>query len=106
MRVNHLGVLRNALLLFGIVLALLAPETQQRTVLAWPAVMSTLIAPALAPLVFMVIFLDTMMVAIFSAGTDSATQKRRYRKIIIINAAVAILVVFRWLPFFMALGRA
>lgn len=105
MLLTHFGALRSALMLCGIFLALLAPDAQVRTVLEWPLIIPTLIAPSLAPLVLMAILLDMIMSAIFSAGTDDAAQKRCYRKIIIIDAAVAAIVIFRWLPFFMALAR-
>ncbi len=104
--ITRFGILRSALLLLGMMLALLAPEPQTRTVTEWPLIIPTLIAPALIPLVVMAILLDMMMSAIFSSGADKIEEKHRYRNIIIINAIVVAIIIFRWLTFFTTLGPA
>lgn len=101
---QQFGALRIGLAAATVVLLVVVPEPRAPTVLEWPDVVPTLIAPALAPLVLMVLMLDLMMSRIFSSGADTA-EKRRLKKITFLNLALAIALVVRWLPFFLALGR-
>ncbi len=62
----------------------------------------TLIAPALTPLVFMLLLFDLMMSRI--RMTENHVREK-FRHISYIEFAVALLLFLIWLPFFLAIGR-
>ena len=98
-----LGGLRLLLFALAVSAALAAPDPGARTVIAWPLVVPTLIAPAIAPIIFVIVLLDLVMTKVMSAGEKDAA--RRSRQIMFSDALVAGVLVFSYLPFFLALGR-
>ena len=103
--IESFGVLRIGLLILVGIAAMLAPEAQVRTILEWPLIIPTLIIPTIAPLILMVTLFDLMMATILCADNQNAERKKSYRFIAYIQLAAAILLTWRWLPFFMALGN-
>ena len=103
-RIAAFGWLR--LLLFTLVVLIMvsAPEPQTRTAITWPLIVPTVIAPAMAPLVFMVVLLDLMMAKVMSAGEKDSAKKKRARRIMLANLLAAGGIVYAYLPFFMSLG--
>ena len=99
------GFLRLGLLTMAIAVALSAPEPHARTVLEWPLIVPTLIAPAVTPIVLVVLLLDLMMVKIMASGSPDESEKRRFRRIMAVNFIVVLLIIWQWLPFFLTLGR-
>ena len=105
LRFSDIGFLRLALFVLTGVSLLLVPEPATPTILTWPQIVPTLLAPALAPLILMVILLDLMMAKIMSAGTDKADERPRFKKIMLLDLIAAALMLWAWLPFFLSLGR-
>ncbi len=97
--------LRLSLLALAVLAMLLAPEPQARTVIAWPLIVPTLLAPAIAPLVFMVVLLDLMMAKVMSAGEQDAAKRAHARRVMFADTLAAVGIAYAYLPFFMALGR-
>ncbi len=67
------------------------------------AIMPTLIIPIMAPLIFMVLMLDTLMARVMMTDTEG-TERRRYWMIIAVNLLLAAGLTALWLPYFLALG--
>ncbi len=104
-RIAAFGWLRLSLFTLAILAVLLAPESQTRTVIAWPLIVPTLLAPAIAPIVFMVVLLDLMMAKVMSAGEKDAAKRGRARRIMLADTLAAGGIAYAYLPFFLALGR-
>ncbi len=100
--IKDLGALRLILIAFGLIIALLSPEPGTGVNLNDWHVISTLVAPAIAPLVFMVLMFDFMMCRIRMSDT---AVKDKFRTIGFIELAVALFLFMMWLPFFLAIGR-
>ena len=100
-----LGGLRLLLFALAAGVVVVAPEPEMRTVITWPLIVPTLIAPAVAPLVFVVVLLDLMMAKIMSSGVADKSQQVRARRVMFIDVIVAGILAYAYLPFFLALGR-
>lgn len=97
------GPLRGLLVLGALgVLALRPPPGTPAAYAGWELV-PTLAAPVVAPLVFMTLLLDAMMSAIFMADRQGA-ERRRYRKLLVIDLAFALALALWWWPYYAALG--
>lgn len=102
--ISRVGVLRAMLATVTIVLIVMAPFAGGETQLSGWAMMPTLIAPALVPMLFFVFPLDMTMSAVYMSG-KSAEQKPRYQFIIAMDIVLLILLTLAWLPFFRSLLR-
>ena len=102
--IRSLGVLRTALILMAAVTALLVPTPGTPISLDAPAIFSTLIAPAAAPLIAVVILFDVMMSRI-RANDSSGEIRVRFRTIMWMEIIAVIILIGVWLPFFMAIGK-
>lgn len=98
----RLGVLRVALLVGALSTMVLAPSPATAGEYTGWAFVPTVLAPVLAPLILMVLLLDTMMSAIFMIDKEIA-ERRRYQMIIVIHLLFVVALVVRWLPYFLAL---
>ena len=101
---RHLGPLRLTLATLAIVsIAFMPPPRTPVAYEGWGFVY-TVVMPVLAPLVFMVLMLDLLMSRVFMSATDE-TQRSRYRLISLVNLALGIGILIRFLPFLLALSR-
>ena len=101
-RLRDLGPLRLSLLFFVLVLLFLVPPPGTRAVLSgWPLV-TTVLAPVLAPLIMMLLLLDALMARVFMTDTEGAVR-RRFRTVIAVNLLATLLLLGRWLPYYAAL---
>lgn len=100
--VAELGVLRVTLACVTLIASVLATPPGTEAVYSGWAFVPTVLIPVLAPLILMGLLLDTMMSAIFMIEKE-IDERRRYRKIMITNLSLVIVLLVRWLPFFMAL---
>jgi len=99
-----LGVMRVALLLLAAGVMAMSPKPGTPMNLDGTGVLTTLIAPSLAPIVFMVLMLDLLMGKVFMS-TASGAERERYRRIVATNLAAGILLVLWWAPYFVKLMK-
>lgn len=102
--VRQLGPLRMTLAALALLSIAFMPPP--RTPIAYDlwGFLYTVVVPVLAPLVFMVLMLDLLMSRVFMSSAEG-TQRARYRLISLVNLALGIGIVIRFLPFLLALSR-
>lgn len=99
--IKDLGALRIALIAIAFLIAFLPPEPGTAVNLNGWDIISTLVAPAMAPLAFMVLMFDFMMCRIRMSDEE---VRNKFRTIGFIELAAAIFLFIKWLPFFIAIG--
>ena len=97
--------LRILLIALAVSAMLLAPEQRAQAVLSWPAIVPTLIAPIVTPLIFLMLIVDVAMTKIMAAGETNGKKRNRTRWIMGADLLAAAGIVYAYLPFFLALGR-
>ncbi len=100
---TQLGILRVMLLLLAIIEIIFTPEPGTTVARSGWEIIPTLVAPAMAPIVFMGLMFDFMMARIGMSSTNEA-GKRRYQIISRIDLGMAILMVLLWIPFLVSLN--
>lgn len=103
-RLIALGSMRWFLVLCALVSLLLRPEPGTGIVTEGWALVPTLLAPVLAPLVVVLLLLDALMARVFMIDTEGA-QRQHYRLAILVNVAPAVVVTVYWLPYYLAIGQ-
>ncbi len=101
---HSLGFLRLSLLALGIINAFLSPEPGSGASLEGYKVMTTLVIPASAPIILMVIFFDALMSKIRSSDS-SGEESKKYKTIMWAELGVAAFMILKWMPFFMMIGK-
>lgn len=92
-------------LVSGAILDILAaPNPGTPVVYAGWSMATTLIVPVLAPILLQVLLLDALMGRVLLSSNTGA-ERARYRRIMIVNLAMAAALVVGWTPYFLALGR-
>ncbi len=101
---HQLGFLRISLLLLGILDTLIAPEPGTYAVKHGIEVIPTLVAPAAAPIILMVILFDALMSKI-RASDAQGVERKKFRHIMWTELAVVAFMLMGWLPYYLALGQ-
>lgn len=101
---GDVGAMRLVLFGFGVLSLLLAPDPGTPASIDGWGLVSTVLAPVLAPLILMVLLLDTMMSALFMSDKEG-DARARYKTILLIDLIVAAVVFLYWLPYFVALVK-
>lgn len=97
-----LGVLRLTLLLGSLIVLALIPAPGTPTLYSGWGLVTTVLAPVMAPILFMVVMFDVLMARVFLK--EAKGDKREHLKTVIaIGLIVAALILLRWLPFFLSL---
>lgn len=98
------GVLRSALAVAGVLLIVFAvPVGVMPVYSGWPFV-PTVLVPVLAPLIFMLLLLDALMGRVLMSDLQGAERARR-RNAVTINLLLAVGLLLRWVPYYLALGK-
>ncbi len=100
--VRGLGMLRWLLIAGAVAMILAAPEAGTQAVRHGWAVIPTLVLPAVAPILFMVLLLDALMSSVFAFDRRGA-ERARYRRMALLQLALALALVVAWYPFLRAL---
>ena len=102
--VQQLGVRRMGLLLLALVALVLRPAAGGTAVYeGWPFV-TTLLVPALVPLVFLGLLLDMLMTWVMSVDMQPE-QRTRPHSVLWADFAMATALGLAWIPFFLSLGN-
>lgn len=99
---RDLGVLRLALIALAFADMAFAPAPGTEAVYSGWSMVPTLIAPVMAPILLQVLLLDALMARVM-LGSASGAKRLRYRRVVITNLVVALLLLLRWLPYFVVL---
>lgn len=98
------GLMRVVLYAFALLTVLFAPKPGTLPVIEGWDMVSTLLAPVLAPLILMVLLLDALMARLFMSD-KTGVERAHYKRAILAGLLVSLGLVLYWLPYFMAMGR-
>ena len=101
---KQLGVMRFVLGLLAIAVLVSAPKPKTEAVFSGWEMWSTLIVPTLAPIIFMVLMLDALMSRVKMTSVQGE-EYARYRRFVIYNLVLGIILAVYWTPYYLALGR-
>lgn len=99
---KKLGVMRWFLFAASLALIIAVPAPGTRAELHGTAAFTTVIVPALVPILFMVVLLDALMSAVFMAD-KTGDERARMKLALILHLAFAALLVVAWYPYFRAI---
>ena len=97
-----MGVLRVALIALVILDMLASPRPGTPAVYSGWEMVTTLILPVLAPILFQVLLLDALMGRIMM-GSAKGAERARYRRIVTVNLVFSIALLLWWMPYFLKL---
>jgi hypothetical protein len=100
---GQLRPLRAALILGAIIVILGKPEAGTPVAYSGWEMVSTLLIPVLAPLIFMLLMLDALMSRVWMSEAEGK-ERKRLRLVVRVDVIVGLLLLVYWLPFFIALG--
>jgi hypothetical protein len=100
---QQLAPLRQVLGLLSLLVIIYSPSPGTTAVTSGWEILPTLIVPVLAPIIFMVLILDTLMGWIFMID-KTGDERKRYKTVMVINVLLALALGIRWFPYFQALG--
>ena len=101
---QSLGFLRISLLTLGVINAFLSPQPGTAINHAGFEVIPTLVAPASAPIIIMVILFDALMSKI-RASDSTGEESKKFKTIMWTELAVVAFMVMAWLPYYLAIGK-
>jgi hypothetical protein len=101
---GQLRPLRAALILGAIITILGKPAAGTPVEYAGWEMVSSLLLPVLAPLIFMLLMLDALMSRVWMSEAEGPEWKR-LRLVLRVDLIVGLVLLAYWLPYFIALGR-
>lgn len=99
---KQLKLLRIMLLTAALIIIVLAPGADSTVSYEGWAMVPTLLLPTLAPLIFMVLLLDSLMSRVWMIDAKGS-ERNKFKNIIKVNLFVVLLLVLAWAPFFIRL---
>ena len=96
--------LRVMLALAAFLVVLLAPGAGTQAIYEGFAVITTLVVPALTPLIFLVMLLDALMNRIWLIDSN-AENSSKYRNIIRVDLLLALMILIVWAPYFIEIWQ-
>ena len=102
--IKQLKPMRVLLVVWALLTILFRPEPGSEVVYEGAQMITTLLVPVIAPILFMLLLLDSLMSTIWVTQTEG-DEKKRYRNNIIINLTVVGLLLYSWVPYIVALGK-
>lgn len=97
------GLLRIKLYTLALIVIVFTPVAGTPADYQWPGIVESVVLPALAPIVFMVILFDTVMSKVVASGADDE-QRIRANNICFTGLGLGLIILFRWLPYLLTLG--
>ena len=101
---QSLGFLRISLLALGVINAFLSPEPGTPINHDGIEVIPTLVAPAAAPIIIMVILFDVLMSKI-RASDSTGEESKKFKSIMWVELGVVVFMIMAWLPYYLAIGK-
>ena len=101
---QSIGPLRLMLATVALGIIVLAPGGDVQETRTGMALVSTVLVPALSPMVLMVLLLDALMSRVWMSEQEEA-QRKRFRNIIRLNLGLSALLVVAMSPYFISLAR-
>ncbi|SRR5690606_18192808 len=101
---RDVGPLRLMLGVLALIGAVFAPSPEMETVRSGWGLITTGVLPAIGPIVFMVLLLDMLMSRVLMIDTD-ADGHRRYRRALLYDGGLAVIMLVAWLPFLIYLAE-
>ena len=101
--IRDMGLLRAMLYAAAVLVIILSPTPGMRVDIEWPAVLTTMVVPALAPLIFMVIAFDLIMSRVVAKGSAEKSAPP-LPKFFWIGVGLALIILIRWLPYLLSLS--
>lgn len=89
---------------FAIILIIVRPELGAEVSYEGWTLATTLLAPVLAPIIFMVLMLDSLMTKIFMAD-KTGEARASLSRVLRVNLLVGITLLLYWLPYFYYLTK-
>ena len=102
--IHSIGLLRAMLYIAALVVIILLPTTGVQIDVEWPAVLTTVVVPALAPIIFMVILFDLVMSRVVSKGSNGE-HPALLPSVFWIGLGLALIILLRWLPYLLSLSQ-
>ena len=102
--IRSLGFLRIGLIALAIINIILRPPPGTAVAHEGIEIISTLIAPAAAPLILMVLLFDALMSKVRASDTNGE-ERIKFTHIMLVELATVIILIIAWFPYFIALGR-
>lgn len=96
---QDLRLLRIAMFCFVLVLAVISRFAGDEIIVSGWKMVPTLIAPALAPIMFFVVWLDVLMSWVFKFDATEA-EKHRFNRIITIDIVMVVILTASWFGYF------
>lgn len=100
---RELGPLRLGLYLLTAVTAVFAREPDMEAIRYGWQLITTLVVPALSPMVLMVLLFDMLMARVLMSDFEEGPRRARYRLVLKADALVVAMLLLAWLPFFLSL---
>jgi len=97
--IQELRLLRVAMICFTLALAILSRFAGDEVYYSGWKIIPTLIAPALAPILFFVIWLDVLMSWVFSIDAENV-EKSRFGRIVVTDIVLVIILTASWFGYF------
>ena len=98
--IHQIGLLRLMLYVAGLLVIIFLPQPGAQTSVEWPAILTTVVVPALAPMLFMVILFDLVVSKVVNKGKDNPIPPAKF---FWVGLAIALVILLKWLPYLLSL---
>jgi hypothetical protein len=99
------GVLRLILQAVDLAFIAAAPFSGGEIVYSGWKIVSTLVLPAIVPILFFGTLLDVLMNWVFRMDSEDAAKRKRHLSNLLVDLAVLVGLLAAWLPHFLSLGK-
>jgi hypothetical protein len=101
---TDLRPMRVVLYLVVLISIIFKPAPGTEVILEGFAIFTTLLIPVLAPILLMLLWLDSLIAKLWSTQTEGK-EMARYKMILRIDLTLSVLFIIVWIPYFTALSK-
>ena len=102
--IDQMGPLRLLLASTAIIITIFATKAGTSASYEGIEVITSLVIPALTPLIFLVLLLDALMNRVWQIDAADDTRQK-YRNIMFVDLLIAGLLFIRWIPYFISIWQ-